>query len=142
MLKTLLFLSSFFLLISISSAQIAVSDSAKMDSATISAEYWLKLIDEEKYEDSWDQTSSFFKSKVTKDQWVGTISGLKSSLGKTISRKLLEARFTTSLPGVSKGEYVVILFQTSFEKKENAIETITPMKDTDNSWRVSGYFIK
>jgi len=37
---------------------------------------------------------------------------------------------------------VVIQFETSFEKKKSSIETITPMKEKDESWRVSGYYIK
>jgi hypothetical protein len=48
----------------------------------------------------------------------------------------------TTLPGVPDGEYVVVQFDTSFEKKKTAIETVTPMKEPDGRWRVSGYFIK
>jgi hypothetical protein len=47
-----------------------------------------------------------------------------------------------SLPGAPDGEYVVIQFATSFENKKSAIETVTPMLDSDGEWRVSGYFIK
>jgi len=37
---------------------------------------------------------------------------------------------------------VVIQFDSSFEHKQTAVETVTPMLDTDGKWRVSGYFIK
>ncbi|MDX1777971.1 MAG: DUF4019 domain-containing protein [Thermodesulfobacteriota bacterium] len=37
---------------------------------------------------------------------------------------------------------MVIQFETSFTNKKAAIETITPMMDSDGTWRVSGYFIK
>jgi hypothetical protein len=47
-----------------------------------------------------------------------------------------------SLPGAPDGEYVVIQYRTSFENKNDAIETVTPMKDTDGTWRVSGYYVK
>jgi hypothetical protein len=50
--------------------------------------------------------------------------------------------YKTSLPGAPDGEYVVIAYETSFDKKQAATETITPMKDADGRWRVSGYFIK
>jgi Protein of unknown function (DUF4019) len=33
-------------------------------------------------------------------------------------------------------------FNTSFEHKAAATETVTPMKDVDGQWRVSGYYIK
>ena len=33
-------------------------------------------------------------------------------------------------------------FESSFEHKASAVETVTPMKDADGTWRVSGYYIK
>jgi ribosomal protein S17E len=46
------------------------------------------------------------------------------------------------LIGAPDGEYIVIQFETSFENKKAAIETVTPMMDKDWRWRVSGYYIK
>ena len=40
------------------------------------------------------------------------------------------------------GQYVVFQFDTQFESKRAAIETVTPMLDTDGQWRVSGYFVR
>ncbi len=37
---------------------------------------------------------------------------------------------------------MVIQFETSFVNKNSAVETITPVKDEDGRWRVSGYFIR
>jgi hypothetical protein len=45
------------------------------------------------------------------------------------------------LPGAPEGEYVVIQYETQFEHKAGAIETVTPLREKDGSWRVSGYFI-
>jgi len=46
------------------------------------------------------------------------------------------------VPGAPDGEYVVLRFETSFENKAKAIETVTPMREKDGTWRVSGYYIK
>ncbi len=62
--------------------------------------------------------------------------------GKLISRKVQTKIYETSLSGAPEGEYVVIQFETSFEKKKTAIETVTPMMDKDGNWRVPGYYIK
>jgi hypothetical protein len=64
--------------------------------------------------------------------------------GKKMNTRIawLSASYQTSLPGAFDGEYVVIQFETSFENKKSAVETVTPMKDKDGRWRVSGYFIK
>jgi len=45
-------------------------------------------------------------------------------------------------PGAPDGEYVVIQYDSSFENKTEAVETVTPMLDPDGVWRVSGYYIR
>jgi hypothetical protein len=63
-------------------------------------------------------------------------------LGKLLSRKLKSATYKTTMPGAPDGEYVVIQYDSSFEHKQAAVETVTPMLDKDGKWRVSGYYIK
>ena len=67
---------------------------------------------------------------------------VREPLGKLISRKVKTKAYRTSLPGAPDGEYVVIEFETSFENKKVAVETVTPMMGKDGAWRVSGYYIK
>jgi len=114
----------------------------EISSAVEGALSWLELIDNGHYRDSWDASSSLFKGAVTKDQWDQTLKGVRSPLGRPLSRKRISARYETSLPGAPDGEYVVIQFESSFENKRNAVETVTPMRDSDGAWRVSGYYIK
>ena len=83
-----------------------------------------------------------FKDHVTKDQWQSMIAAARDPFGKVLSRKLKSTKYATTLPGAPDGQYVVIQYETSFEHKQSAIETITPMLDRDGKWRVSGYFIK
>jgi len=103
---------------------------------------WLSLNDSGKYADSYDQAAAYFKNAVTSDQWQQSMHAVRDSLGKVHSRTLKTATYTKSLPGAPDGEYVVIQYESSFEHKQSAIETVTPMLDTDGKWRVSGYFIK
>jgi hypothetical protein len=103
---------------------------------------WLALVDQGNYGKSWETAAGHFKGAVTEKQWEQAVNAVRSPLGKVISRKLKSKQYTTSLPGAPDGEYVVIQFETSFEKKKSSVETITPMKEKDGSWRVSGYYIK
>ena len=107
-----------------------------------SAESWLKLVDFGKYGESWDQAAQFFKTAVSKEQWQTAIRASRDPLGKVLSRNLKSSAFTKTLPGAPDGEYVVIQYDSSFEHKQSAVETITPMLDKDGKWRVSGYYIK
>jgi hypothetical protein len=43
---------------------------------------------------------------------------------------------------VPDGKYVVIQYDSVFEQKASAVETVTPMLDSDGAWRVSGYFVQ
>jgi hypothetical protein len=107
-----------------------------------SAESWLALVDAGKYGSSWQAAASMFKAAVNKEQWEHMLKATRDPLGKVQSRKVLKATFTKSLPGAPDGDYVVMQYETSFEHKQSAIETITSVLDKDGKWRVSGYFIK
>ncbi len=110
--------------------------------AIAAAEAWLSLVDEGNYLESWKAGATYFKNAVTQDQWMQSMVAFRKPLGKTLSRKLMSAKYATTLPGAPDGEYVVIQYQTSFENKLSAVETVTPVIDKNGSWRVSGYYIK
>ena len=103
---------------------------------------WLALVDTGKWAESWDEAAQFFKAAVTKDQWLSALGTVRTPLGKVLSRKLKSATYTKTLPGAPDGEYVKIQYDTSFEHKQAAVETVVPMLDKDGKWRISGYFIK
>ena len=110
--------------------------------AVSAAEQWLGVVDEGKYDESWKEAAEYFRNAVKQEQWEQAVQAVRKPLGKLISRKLKSASYKTALPGAPDGQYVVIEFETSFENKKAAIETVTPMMDKDGKWRVSGYYIK
>ena len=110
--------------------------------ALSAAENWLAIVDGEQYAESWKETAELFKTAVTLDQWEQSMRAVRKPLGRLVSRRLKAKTYRSSLPGAPDGEYVVIQFDTSFENKKAAVETITPMLDKDGFWRVSGYYIK
>lgn len=126
----------------ISGAVVVAGTPEKEGAAVSAAEKWLAVIDEGKYSESWREAASYFKSAVQQEQWEQSLQALRRPLGKLVSRKVKSKAYKTSLPGAPDGEYVVIQFETSFENKKQAIETVTPMMDADRKWRVSGYYIK
>ena len=131
-----------FLVLLIGVSVVAQTQQKPEQLAQQSSESWLALVDAGKYADSWQEASQLFKNAVTKEQWQSAVGAARTPMGKMLSRKLKSAKYTTTLPGAPDGEYVVIQFDSSFEHKQSAVETITPMLDKDGKWRVSGYFIK
>ena len=121
---------------------VMADDAAKENAAVSAAQHWLSMVDGAEYAHSWDEAADYFKGAVTREQWEQSLQGVRKPLGKVFSREVKSKTYATSLPGVPDGEYVVIQFETSFENKKYAVETVTPMMDTDGKWRVSGYYIK
>lgn len=122
--------------------QYVMADQSKEKAAVHTAKAWLKLVDEGKYSESWDEAAQYFKNAVPREQWRNSLESFRNPLGVVLSRNLKSTNYTKTLPGAPDGEYVVIQYETSFKNKQHAIETITPMLDKDGKWRVSGYYIK
>ena len=124
-------------------AQIAhSSESEAIETAIKAAESWLADVDAGDYARSWEQSAELFREAVTPEQWDQALSASRKPLGSLTSREVKTTQYETSLPGAPDGEYVIIQFTTSFTNKNSATETVTPMKDPDGVWRVSGYYIK
>ena len=112
------------------------------DAAQAVADSWLKLLDKGQYEASWEQAAKPLQAAIGKDEWTKGCGGARQPLGKLVSRKLKSRRYTKQIPGVPDGQYVVIQYDSVFEQKASAVETVTPMVDSDGAWRVSGYFVR
>lgn len=117
-------------------------NSNKEKAAVAAAEKWLSLVDHGKYAESWKESATYFRDRVTEQKWEQMSRSVREPLGKLISRHLKTATYETSLPGAPDGQYVVIQFDTSFANKKSAVETVTTVMDKDGAWRVVGYFIR
>ena len=134
-------LSTLVAILTVMSSGMCTEQSAE-DAAVASSQEWLSLIDNGEYGKSWDEAAGYFKNALSKQKWLESMEAFRKPLGKLVSRKMISKQYATSLPGAPDGEYVVIQYETSFENKATAIETVTPMLDKDGMWRVSGYYIK
>ena len=140
MVRKILFL---FLAGLIVSGGTAIAKQAGKEKTAISAaEKWLVTVDAGDYAAGWKESAEFMRNTVKPQQFELSMQAARKPLGRVISRKVQTRTHKTSLPGAPDGEYVVIQFETSFENKKAAVETVTPMLDKDGKWRVSGYYIK
>ena len=133
---------SFVLLVLTIFAGHTLSAQDKEKAATASASAWLALIDSHQYGESWFQASSDFRGAASKEQWIHALDTVRTPLGKLISRQLKSATYTTKLPNVRPGEYVVLQYETSYEKAPGMNETLVMMREKNGSWKADGYFIK
>ena len=115
---------------------------AAVKAAENAADSWLALVDSGQYGKSWSEAAALFRRQLSTEQWEKAASQVRESVGKRRSRNLKSGEVSRTLPGAPDGEYVVLQYDSSFENKKEAVETVVPMKDKDGVWRVSGYFIK
>jgi len=113
------------------------SESSVQSAEELTAEGW-KLWGKQKFSES----AEFFRKAMGQEPWSQSLNAVRKPLGAVKERKVLSSTFTTQAPGAPDGKYVVIQFQSSFANKASAVETVTPMLDSDGAWRVSGYYIR
>jgi hypothetical protein len=123
-------------------------DQTAEQAAISAAENWLALVDAGDYAQSWNQASSLSKSGI-QTRWLfipgcsgqqsqSILADVRTQFGRAVSRNLKSKQYAEELPYEPEGEYVVLKYQTSFERY-NGVETVTLMKEKDGAWRVSSY---
>jgi hypothetical protein len=114
---------------------------AAVEQAKTGARAWLVLHDGREFDESWEAAGELLQAAVTQKEWTAKWSVTMAPLGKVVSRGVTSAEYSTTMPGAPDGEYVILKFDTAFETRQTAVETLYVRKEPDGLWRVSGYFI-
>jgi len=109
---------------------------ASATAETEAARRWLELVDQERWEDSWNATGTSFRRLNTVRAWSDASKKVRVPLGAVVSRTLLTQE---SLPAPPRG-YQVIKFRTSFANKADMMEMVTLDRE-GGAWRVVGVYI-
>ena len=109
------------------------------DGVVLAGQRWLSLVDEQKYEESWNQASSMFRNEVTKEQWITALKRSREPLGAVASRTRTRLEFSKALRGAPDGDYAIIHFSTTFNGK-SATERLTLTKE-EGKWQMAAYGI-
>jgi len=118
------------------------ADAESIEQATTAAQAWLGLLDDQEFDESWRMAGELLKVAVAQEEWTAKLSVTLGPLGKKTSRGVRSSEYSTTMPGAPDGEYVLLQFDTSFENKQSAVETVVMMKESDGLWRTSGYYIR
>lgn len=104
------------------------------------ASQWVSLIDRGSWNDSWAASGTLFRSRMPEANWPSAIAPFRDQLGPVRTRVLKANTKAKSLPGAPDGDYQIVEFTTSFEKKADATETVVLCREAAD-WKVVGYFI-
>ncbi|MEI9888278.1 MAG: DUF4019 domain-containing protein [Rhizomicrobium sp.] len=113
---------------------------AATDDPGSSAREWVALIDQQKYVESWQEGSAFFRSRVTTAAWQHTTKLYRDPVGKLLWREVDSVALVAKLRDLPDGQYAVVRFHSKFAQLPDSIETIEMIQE-GGLWRVSSYSI-
>ncbi len=102
---------------------------------------FLGYLDQGRYEDSYAYTGMLIRTSLDRESFAKQIENARTGAGAVVSRSLMDASYSTSVPSAPDGEYVTLHYGTSFANRQEAVETVV-LAFAKSYWRVSGYFIK
>ncbi len=129
------------LVLSLSTLSYAEDEVDKYAKPKAAALKWLNDFNNKEYVKCWKNSSSLIHNTLTEKNFIQTFSGVRKNFGKVKSRKLVNLYPANTLPGAPDGHYVVFIFETTFEHKQHAIESMTTVFE-DDRWWVAGYYVK
>ena len=108
--------------------------------AVATAAKWLSVVDAGNYAEAFAMFPARTRSggDAVEKYWVGYLRAKRAPLGRALSRKLVKAWFARTLPGSPDGYYEFLHYNTSFQHKTQAAESVTLTKESGH-WEVSGY---
>ena len=111
--------------------------------AVATATTWLLVVDTGKYAESFAMFPARIRSggNEFEKNWISFLRVKRAPLGRVLSRKLDKAWFTRTLPGSPDGYYEFFHYNTSFQHKIQAAESIVLTKESGH-WQVSAYRFK
>jgi hypothetical protein len=101
---------------------------------------WLALVDAGQYRAAYQQLVPRVRAGGTADQWNLWLRSRRGSLGRARTRAFIRVAHTRTMGSAPDGDYIVIYFKTSYERKVAGAESVTLSSETGH-WQVSGYHI-
>lgn len=121
------------------SPQDIAREQVNLQASAVAADNWLKYIDAGKYGESWDAASNIFRFTIKRDEWIKAEDKLRKPFGRMISRQLVEQRPAKNPQGLPEGDYMVLLYKSSFQEHPQVNELVTMVLSTDGQWKVLTY---
>jgi hypothetical protein len=110
--------------------------------ATAVARAWLQLVDSGQREVSWHAAAPALQAAIGAEDWEEALRSARDPLGRCRQRRLIRRDLVEAFPGVPPGPYAVVHFESVFEEKPEAVETVTVRRGASGRWRPVAYFIR
>ena len=116
-------------------------DSEKVEQAEPIGTEFLALVDGGKYAESWQSSASLMQEKISKNDWVEKLGKARNLSGGLVQRVQKSASYSTEAKDSPEGEYIMLIYESDFQRAEDVSEYVTVMREGD-AWKVAGYFMQ
>lgn len=103
------------------------------------AKDYVEGIDKGQYAQSWTKGDQLFQQTISQDGWNKALTDGRKSLGNVKSRTLKLQRPAWNPQGLPKGPYMVVEYETTFDKDGKKVELLTLRRGADGKWKVLTY---
>src|ERR1700691_3835536 len=86
---------------------------------------FLGYLDHGRYAESYSYTGMLIRNQLDREAFASKVEQARANAGALQSRELVDAGYTTSVPGAPQGQYVVLHYHSSFAKRPDSLETLT-----------------
>lgn len=103
---------------------------------------WLALVDALDAAGSWKAAGERYRKALDEEAWNKALAEVRAPLGALQQRSTLSTTFQDHLDEGPSGDFAMVVFRTSYEKREDGRESVTLEREADGTWRVVGYLIR
>ena len=122
---------------------VAYAQDPRASLAVATARDWLALADRNEVKGSHAAAGARFRQALSERAWSAALDKERKPQGALLRRTVYQTWLQRSLPGAKiEGDFAVILFRSAFANQQDAIETLTLERESDDVWRVVGYFVR
>ena len=120
----------------------AAAQDPRFSEAQASARAWLKDADANDAAATYTNAAARFRAALSQEQWAAALTKTRTEFGPSVRRTIAVTELPQPGSGTPPGDFVVIRFRSEFEKRPQAVETVTLEREADGKWRVVGYLMR
>jgi dienelactone hydrolase len=114
---------------------------APVDDAAHEIGAWLRVVDEGRYDESWQGLATVVRGLASAQQWAASVRMARAAYPGTVAARTTESAEAVPRPaGAPEGEYARLVFATTFSGGASGRETVVAIRE-EGAWRPVGYFI-
>lgn len=116
-----------------------VPDEDPVAAAQAAVNEWLPPLDGGDYAKGWEALAKLTRARVSREQWVDAMTGMRGPLGAVRERKFITSVPLKPQPGAPDLQGLDLIYEASFAGRPFALDDFGVIREADGRWRVGLY---